>query len=137
MFTLLQAGDAVLGYDIAHSTLFSEEGFDRTTIRLPTDVILVKKGPTPKFDDDSFSGEAANPGIVRDEDEESVGANLGDLIQTAQIESFYQKSRGREGEDSHIEDEGRDDEEIDAGEEKLPENLDREEVEAVMTSGGG
>lgn len=135
----MQAGDAVLGYDIAHSTLFSEEGFDRTTIRLPTDVILVKKGPTPKFDDDSFHGEAGKSGSVRDEDEESVGANLGDLIQTAQIESFYQKSRGRV-EEVHVEEEGKDcedDEEIEAGEEKLPVDLIGEEVEAVMTSGGG
>lgn len=126
----------MLGYDIAHSTLFSEEGFDRVTIRLPTDVILVKKGPTPKFADDSFNGEAGDSGSLRDDLEENEEpeevANLGDLIQTAQMESYYQKSRGRGDDPTPAEDEdreGNDEEDDDEG--KLVVELVREEVVVV------
>jgi hypothetical protein len=114
----------VLGYDVTHSTLFSELETESTGNRLPTDVVLVKKGRTPKFADDFNSGEAGEAGSLRDdleEDEEpEEAANLGDLIQTAQAERFYQKSsRGKTGDEAE---EGlQEDQGDDAGDEDLEE----------------
>jgi hypothetical protein len=100
----------VLGYDITHSTaLFDYLGTGTSgEDHLPTDVLLFKRGTAPRFrGESSFKSdpraegedeEGTAEGNEEDDDEEEL-PQLGDLIQTAQVQSLYEKKEGREGED--------------------------------------
>lgn len=129
-----------MGYDISHSTLFSDT--ELLQLRLPSDVILVKKGATPKFTDDSFNGEkisassthmtqsAVNEERDEVEDDEDL-PQLGDIIQTAQVESYYHKHhRGEENLEHAEEEEGGD------VEEEGNETHDEVEDVKIHSSGG-
>jgi hypothetical protein len=115
-----------LGYDISHSTVISDylgpgasgEG------ELPADVILFKKGSAPKFtvESSSFNGDLRDEATAEteadeEEEEEQVLPQLGDIIQTAQVQSFYEKET-RGGQGDHHEEEEEPEPEQQAGEEE-------------------
>jgi hypothetical protein len=117
-----------LGYDISHSTVISDYlGPGASGEReLPADVILFKKGSAPKFtaESSSFNGDLRDEAMAEteadeeeEEEEEQSLPQLGDIIQTAQVQSFYEKET-RGGQGDHHEEEEEPEPEQPAGEEE-------------------
>jgi hypothetical protein len=61
----------------------------------PMDIILIKRGPPQRIIDDSLEPRGEVPSsameMTKEEDEAFETSQLGEIIQTAQIETYYSK----------------------------------------------